>query len=272
MNWNTINNLRETGRSYCGMLYSCDYAKKYKNMADEHCSCRGKVGIAEQIYLKRGENGELLYLVAGRDKSMPHDREFTTQFGLFHSDDRGEFGGDMTTPSGKKVGGNFRYVFDFKDKAYAVSTGSHIAIAHTEVYRFDNASDYECVYKTIDFLSATDENKISENLYCSAVDVTGDKAYLLLTGVIAKFEENGNRSHWNELRLLELCDGTAKEVLTLTGDTPSWAKSVLVEGNTLYFSADKMVYIVDLTTKEVKYLTCISVEDEEELLRENKNE
>ena len=63
------------------------------------------------------------------------------KFGVFCSVDQGEFGGELVTPSGEKLGGNYKYIFDLKDKVYAISSSSHMTIAHTTIYEFTSASD-----------------------------------------------------------------------------------------------------------------------------------
>ena len=116
--WRPISELRKTDRDYSGIHYPYDYAKKHKNPDDVYssiCSDRDtkSVGVIEKIEIRRAALGEIQYRVTGRDRSEYNPlRKFDTQYGSFVSEDNGEFGGYLTTPSGMRIGGNFRCVFD----------------------------------------------------------------------------------------------------------------------------------------------------------------
>ena len=98
------------------------------------------------VYIKRGAGGSVLFRTGGRSVRSCAAEEFSTLFGVFRSEDRGEFGGELTTPSGMKVGGNYRHIFELGGKVYAVSTQAHMILAHTCILRFDSVSDYKCIY------------------------------------------------------------------------------------------------------------------------------
>ncbi len=136
--WKSIESLRITDRDYSGMRYSMSYAKRHKNKKDMYAQGGTKsVAIEESIHIKKEIDGSIVYQVKGRDHLKDAFRNYNTQFGGFHSEDNGEFGGDLITPSGVKIAGNFKYVFDLQDKVYAISTLGHLVIASTSIYRFD---------------------------------------------------------------------------------------------------------------------------------------
>ena len=58
-----------------------------------------------------------------------------------------------------------------------------------------------------------------------------------------------------------------KEISRFTGKCPILVKSLIVEESYIYVSCDKMVLHIDRSSNEITYLTCITKEDEEELLK-----
>jgi hypothetical protein len=271
MSWKNITELREVERDYSGLVYSYRYAKKHKDLKNQYCSSYGgkkerQVGIAEPIAIKRGKNGEILYELRNRNVHFESEQVFETHLGKFASIDRGEFGGEMTLPNGVVIGGNFRYVFDQGEFVYGIDTSAHMLVAHTKIYRFNSNLEYECLYSVGDWYQSL-VNNVSEDLYCRAVDISEDTANILLGGEVFTIDEQGNRSDWGEIRVLNISDGDIHEVIRMAGKPLGSAEYVIVEGNEIYISMDKMVMIINAVTKEIKYFTCISEEDEEELLR-----
>ncbi len=261
------------------MSYSYDYAKEHKNWIDCYYYTGGSdpvAGIEEGIHLKREINGTILYQVRGRNRSDESIRDFETQFGTFHSEDRGEFGGELITPTGKTVQGNYRYVFDLKDKVYAVSTMAHLVTANTAIECFDNASDCRCIYATKDMFSrilavelGVEESgeEIYEDLCCDALDIKNDEAYAVLCGCL----NWPDHSYIWVCRILRIKDGEVETIKEYCGKAPFKVNSVIVEDGMAYIGCDKTLCCFDLSKDDVfegaVYRTCLSKEDEAELNR-----
>ena len=117
--WKSIESLRKADRDYSGMHYSMSYGKKHKNRKDMYAQYGTKsVAIEESVHIKRDNDGSIVYEVRGREHLEEGTGHYNTQFGVFRSVDNGEFGGVLITPSGEKIAGNFKYVFDIQDKVY----------------------------------------------------------------------------------------------------------------------------------------------------------
>lgn len=280
--WKKLETLRVTDRNYSGLHYSYEYAKKHKDLKAISGGCYsalGKpvtVGIEELIELKEDKSGEILYRVIGKDTSAKNQQEFHTQYGTYISDDQGEFGGSLITPAGKTVNGNFRYMFDLKDKVYGIDTGAHLMIAHFVLLCFSDSNQYQYLYsvggisqRVINHI----ENKgITEDFCCVAIEVKEDKAFLLLSGYVTKEEANGERRWWKEIRVLKIEAEVVDEVVCITGDLPNNIKSVIVQEDTVYISCDKMVIKYHLLSKKFTYFTCLTEEDENNLLENERKQ
>lgn len=281
-NWKSLDDLRETDRDYSGLAYSYQYAKNHKDLKSlggSYFNSGGSkprtVSIKEVIEIKEDPTGKILYRVIGKDEPKESCQEFHTQFGTYLSDNHGEFGGILITPGGKTVGGNFRYIFDLKDKVYAIDTCAHLTIAHFGLFRFvdpDHCCRLYSVGGYIPILMDYEEHKgITEDLCCQAVDVKEDKAYILLSGHVTREDPDAGRQWWYEERLLKVENEEVEEVVRLTGYISRHIRNLIVQGNVLYVSCDKMVIKYDMSEKKSTFFTCLSEEDEADLL-ENKEE
>jgi hypothetical protein len=94
--------------------------------------------------------------------------------------------------------------------------------------------------------------------------VKRDKAFILLSGYITKKDES--KQWWGEIRLLKVEDDKAEEIVRLAGFNPEQIRNILVQDQMLYISCDKMVIRYDMQGKTFTYLTCLSEEDEKDLL------
>ena len=281
LGWRDITELRKTDRDYSGLRYSFEYIKNNKHENNIYCgtgSADGKwsrAAVAEQIELKRTHEGGIKYRVIGKDAEKSSVKEFNTQYGIFKSTDNGEFGGSIKLPNGREISGNFKYVFDVGVKVYAISSSAHMMSASTCIYQINKSLEYTTEYITVDEMTAFmlalaneyKEYKPVENIRCDAVDIKENEAYAILTGYVKKTDESGNRSHWDEERILHITEDGVKEIGRFTGKRPILVKSLIVEESDIYVSCDKMVLHIDRSSNEITYLTCITKEDEEELLK-----
>ncbi len=271
--WKKLDSLRTVGQDLSGMHYSKTYAKEHKNMRSWYSAVGDKsIGIEEAVHIRKDSDGEIYYQVVGRDMEDKSVRYFNTQYGVFHSEDNGEFGGELTTPGGNKIGGHYEYIFDLHDKVYAISSFSHLMIGQVSIRRFDNDTDSECIYSAgfgnyMGRLMRDEEVKTEENFSCDAVDIKEDVAYVALSGVI---RSDAQEPYIKVFRLIRIKNGNAEVIKEFTGKIPSHINSIIVDGNKLYISCDKMVCISDLgssgNSTGTVYLTCVSREDEKNLL------
>ena len=276
--WKDINELRITDRDYSGLQYSFDYIISNKSEKDIYCGSGAadgkwlKAAVAEQIELKRNNDGRVKYRVIGRDVEKTSVKDFSTQYGVFQSTDNGEFGGSIKLPNGEEISGNFKYVFDVGDKVYAIGRLAHMMSASTNIYQFNKNLEYITVYNTVDAMTAliyavVNEYKPVENIYCDVVDIGDNEAYALLTGYIEKTDELGNRSYWDEERILRITEDGVKEINRFTGKKPILITSLIVNENDIYISCDKMVIHINRINNKITYYTCLTKGDEEELRR-----
>lgn len=278
LGWRDITELRKTDRDYSGFQYSFEYITNNKHEENIYCGTGSvdakwsKAAVAEQIELKRSNDGSIKYRVIGRDPEKSSVRKFSTQYGVFHSTDNGEFGGSIKLPNGEEISGNFKYVFDVGGKVYAISSLAHMMSASTCIYQINKGLEHTITYKTVDAMTAlmyavANEYKPVENIHCEAVDIKENEAYVILTGYVEKTDELGKRSYWDEERILHITEDGVKEISRFTGKCPILVKSLIVEESYIYVSCDKMVLHIDRSSNEITYLTCITKEDEEELLK-----
>ena len=64
---------------------------------------KSSVATEESVHIKKDTNGAIVYQVSGRDHSGEGNSDYNTQFGVFHSEDHGEFSGELTSPVGKNL-------------------------------------------------------------------------------------------------------------------------------------------------------------------------
>lgn len=157
--------------------------------------------------------------------------------------------------------------FDLKNKVYAVSSNRHFMISHFALYQFEEGNQYQCL-RCVDTLTQLVMNYINdtterENFFCQAVEVKEDMAYLLLTGEITREEDHSRR---NEGRLLKITGEGELQETCFEGMNIGSVGNILVVGDELYIACDKMIIIKNMLSGKETYLTCLSCEDEEELL------
>jgi hypothetical protein len=268
--WKHLNELRVTDRDLSGLMYSYKYAKKNKDIRASGggcCDSNGrwtKLYLVEQLEIKEDESGHVLYRPVKRQAAGKSHQEFQTQFGTYVSDDQGEFGGTLVTPGGETRSGNFSYFFELKGNVYAIDSMAHMGVAHFVLYQFTDPDHCTCLYSVGGMTDYIENKDIAEDLYFAAMDVKRNKAFILLSGYITKKDES--KQWWGEIRLLKVEDDKAEEIVRLAGYNPEQIRNILVQDQMLYISCDKMVIRYDMQGKTFTYLTCLSEEDEKDLL------
>lgn len=182
--WKSISKLRKVDMNYSGMPYSYEYAKEtglLQSFYSEQLGDIHTVGIHEGIEICWDAGLGVLYRELENGRRKCNDKEvFVTQFGKFQNYDRGEFGGEMITPAGIRVNGNFKTVVDHKKKVFAVDSMHHFGAGHFRLLEFTGAKRYRELYATTD--AWADEEQ--ERLEYGALFAAGNALYFILSGYV----------------------------------------------------------------------------------------
>lgn len=241
--WQKLNELRKTDPRISGGYYTTEFLETYRpDFYSEGYSFFPEFVEVAEI------NGEIICRLEETDipdEDAPFDSDecvFKTSVGNFVSRGHGEFGGALETPGGE-INGNFCDVFELGDRVYAVDSLSHLGLASTTAYSFDRDCKYHKIFS-------------DENLSFKARYVTGERAYLLLSGRVGENPKS---------ILLEISENGDMLKTEFDCDFPL-VFNMLVSDGKMFLGADKAVVVVDLQTKEIKAYTPISVEAEKHII------
>lgn len=183
------------------------------------------------------------------DEDAPVDSDecvLETSAGTFVSRDYGEFGGVLETPGGE-INGNFCDVFEAGGKIYAVDSLSHLGLASTTIYSFDRACKYHKIFS-------------DENLDFKARYVTGERAYILVSGSVNT--RNGGKKR--KSILLEISENGIDAKTEFDYGFYLVFKMIVKNGK-MILGVDKAVMTADLQTKEIKAYTPLGVDAEKNI-------
>lgn len=241
--WQKLDELRRTDPHICGGYYTKNFLKTYRpDFYSEGYSFFPEFVEVAKI------NGEIVCRLDEPDipdEDTPFDSDecvFETSVGNFVSRNHGEFGGALETPGGE-INGNFCDVFELGDRVYAVDSLSHLGLVSTTVYSFDRGCKYHKIFS-------------DEDLGFKARYVTGERAYLLLSGRVG---ENSKSV------LLEISENGDMLKTEFDCDFPL-VFNMLVSDGKMFLGADKAVVVVDLQTKEINAYTPLSIEAEKHII------
>lgn len=266
--WKEIKDLKLIDRFISGQSYSLDFAEQYMPQEKERikrlrrAKC-DKIQILEFIELRLSEDDSVLWCKNGDKQTWENPKVFETQFGKFVSDNQGEFGGQLQTPY-SVVGGNFRDVFDYKDKVYAIDSLEHMLRTIT-VYEILRDGGMNVIY-SVDFCDWEKDNVTVEEMGYRTKYV-GEDLYLMVTGNIY---DKIKKDLKFESRILKIMDGEIKKVYTLP-EVYEEVSDLIVYNDIAYIAADKMLSVVDLQTMKSKYYTFLSSKALSNLKKTNKN-
>lgn len=263
MQWRPISELRKIERNYSGSPYSYEWAKKQGKIPkgySEYLIKTYAVSISEEIELMCNADKDILYRITDNCGSGC-TKEFITQLGVFKNDNRGEFGGQLITPTGESVGGNFIDVVNHKDKVYAIDSLNHLGLAHFNLLEFKSSDEYQTIYHTKDFM---DVDYNIEDLEFGALYNNGQELYIVISGCISKV--NNERSSVGCTKILKVTESVVEEIF-VTNQTFNYIKSLVIIGDIAYVSMDKIVALISLSSGNVEYYTCISELAEKDLVQ-----
>lgn len=266
--WKSIKELREIDISLANCSYPMEYLDK-KGLLNEddyyywnHYNLR--IPYKKDFLEIKEENNEVVWRRMNTWQKEERLKEYKTGLGLFTSNDRGEFGGELITPYAQ-LDGNFVEIFDFQGKVYAIDSLSHLMSLHFALYEFDESGEHRVLYSVGRWEDRSTEQKVHINLAYEAKCVKKDKLYILISGSIISREEE-ERCYSGESRLLEIdnsqitnmyCFHECFEIIT----------GLIVKNDKVYIGQDKMLTIIDLTDNSITRYTPLE-EDAIEVLRE----
>ena len=265
--WKSIENLRETSIKISEGSYSEDFVKS-RNISDK-CISRyynqsekpTTVFVPEPIKVRLNENGELEYqeleiCFRGGD----YKEKFETSAGVFISNNRGEFGGELITPR-ETIRGNFIEVFECDKIIYAIDSLNHLGYAHTKIYSFSKKLHHKIVYSSEDIKLGSWEDLSFVDF--KALCIKTDKVYVLVSELSRKNDVYFKKSH-----LFEIKKGIVVNTIEFDYYFSSVTNMVINEGK-MILGMDKVIAIVDLETKKIKAYTPVSIESEIDILENN---
>ena len=263
--WLSINNLRNVERNYSGWSYTYDFAKQRNLLSSQKSRSYGDtpaVWTPETIEIRNTSEG-----IEYRIKKISNNYEnnkFKTKFGIFYTKNMGEFGGELILPLGDSLYGNFIQVFDFADKVYAIDSLRHMFIGHFKLYEFNDNSHYSCLYEVGDIFGERNDELLDFN----GIYITSDNIYILISGEI----HSNNATHFKERkyqnisRLLQVTNNKVEEIMEIE-DTFSSVQNIIVTDEILYVAADKILAVLNIKNKDVKYYSFIDKKAELNLLK-----
>lgn len=270
--WRPISELREV-KEYINESYTYDYYTKHKanDTKDNYTSAYYGYGskqpfsvhVQENVFLRQLDNS-IEYLVADRIKDIDdsifdlyecdYSQDFDTKFGKFINNNQGEFGGELKTPSGKTIIGNFIYMFEWNNRVFAIDSLSHMICKDFNLIEFTSKDKFRNIYSSHDENDLSDSKEVGvDNLY-----ITNDKVYFVESGVDFSTKEN-------IFRVLSLDKSDKIEEVFSTKDFYTNATSILVHNGNIYLGGNKILIVVDIETKGYKLYTFLSNEDIEDM-------
>ena len=151
---------------------------------------------------------------------------------------------------------------------YAISTLSHLTVRSASIYQFINDKEYKCLYSCGDiiekYMLRDKPGETIDEMTCEAYDVNLGKAYFLLTGEVS-ISNNDNLRSWNEIRVIEASEDGIQEIIRAAGYCPNGIGNLIVNADNVYISYDKMVMVINRSSRIISYYTFLSEEDEKNL-------
>lgn len=254
----TIDELRETvnlcGKMYSGNFYNNLYEKDDKNVRAKSYSNNQVISLFRPEYIEiiQTESGELNWKAVEQLPDYKSEFDFHSSLGLFHSQNRGEFGGELITPK-TTMHGNFGNIFEFNDKVYAIDTLNHMGIGHIRIYEFDKEINAHTLFKTT----------FGEWLSLSSLSIEKNRILILISGVIVS--EKGSFSNRKPYSCLFEISENGFNKVTEFDNSFYYVNNILLKNNMLIIGMDKVVAFVDIETKEIRYFTPLTIEAENDI-------
>lgn len=259
-----VNELRETtylcGKMYSGNYYNSLYEKNDKNVRAKSYFNNQVIALFRQEYIEvvQSESGELTWKAVEQLPVHEQEFDFQSSLGLFRSNDCGEFGGILITPK-TTMHGNFRNLFEFNDKVYAIDSLNHMSVGHTRIYEFDKDINANILFET----------GYLEWLSLSSLKIEESRILILISGVV--FRDKGTFNNITPCSyLFEISKDGFKKISEFDINF-HYAYNMLLIGKKLVIGMDKVVAFVDIETKEIRFFTPLTIEAENDIKKINDN-
>ena len=268
--WQQMKRLRKVEQNFSGWSYSYDWAKNYnllENRIGESWGNIHTVYTPEPIEIRQNASGDIECRIVDC-QDCEYVTDFDTKFGRFHSDNNGEFGGELILPSGNIIGGNFSLVFDFDNKVYAIDSMRHMCLGHFKLYEFFDSDSQHCIYDVGGF-----GRHSKESLDFQGIFIEKNELYILIGGEIllnGKDAKKYGDTYKCLSRLLMVTNGKVKECLEIEEAFDS-VQNIIIANNHLHVAADKLLAVIDIVNGDKEYYTFIGEEAEHNLLSTHEN-
>lgn len=253
-----VNELRETfdlcGKMYSGDFYNRLYENDAQNVSAQSYKNNQVIALFRQEYIEvmQSESGELIWKAVEQLPVHEYEFDFQSSLGLFLSRDRGEFGGMLITPK-STLRGNFRNLFEFNDKVYAIDSLNHMGIGHTRIYEFDKELNANTLFET----------EQREMLALSSLKIGESRILILISGAVL-----GNKGTFDGSTpcsyLFEISKDGLKKSAIFDFDF-HYVYNILLIGKKLIVGMDKVVAFGDIETKEICFFTPLITDAENDI-------
>lgn len=254
----TIDELRET-INLCGKMYSSNfyyylYGKEDKLVRAKSYSNDQVISLFRPEYIEiiQTKSGELNWKAVEQLPDHESEFDFHSSVGLFHSINRGEFGGKLITPK-TTMHGNFGNLFEFNDKVYAIDSLNHMGVGHTRIYEFKKNANANTLFET----------KFDEQLSLSSINIENNRILILISGAI--LGEQGTFSNSIPYSCLFEISKNGFNKIAEFEKSFYYVNNILLLNKKLIIGMDKVVAFVDIETKEIRYFTPLTIEAENDI-------
>ena len=258
--WKPISDMREITNNISGWNYSEQYASKHKKYTERE--------IMTIRFDKDGKPECCISNIYKERKEQP--ATFQTRLGTFVTNDQGEFGGDLTLPSGEKIAGNFFEIIECGKGVYAIDSCGHMGLGHFSLYLFPENLNIEHIYssESRSFLEKKkNEEKLYDNLVYGAHYVCDDELYIVISGFKELYAEDGYKDYWGCTKLLIITNDEVKKIIEFE-EHFSRINEMIVRDSKAYITMDKMLAVIDIQKETYKLYTTLSESDETDIVRE----
>lgn len=253
-----VSDLRKTsylcGKMYSGKFYDSLYEEENENVRAKSYKNNHVIALFRQEYIEimQSENGDLMWKAVEKLPEHEYEFDFQSSLGLFHSKNRGEFGGTLITPK-ETLRGNFCNLFEFHGKVYAIDSLSHMGIGHTRIFEFDKELKPELLYET----------GRKDLLSLSSFTLEDDRIIILISG--GELGTSGTFSDCQQCSYLFEITKDGFRIVAKFDIEFHYVYNMLLKDNTLILGMDKVVAFADIITKEISFYTPLSIEAEEDI-------
>lgn len=257
--WKKFSELRKIESDISNFAYPKWYAEKNYEPKSYRSIGINWIEVSELIDI-RLNNSKIEWRFADRiqNESIEKSKDgviYRTQYGVFCSNNRGEFGGCLYTPN-KCLSGNFVTVFDYESYVIAIDSRNHLGLGHINIYAFDKNLEYRIIYsnKSIsNFRGLYFNQKIDVKELSYYETHTIDNNNLVLFVPTKKLVTGYIDSYTEYFSYIITIDKKLNVTITLVTDYYGYVQSIVIDQYKIYLGVDKEILVYDKksTAKEI---------------------